>query len=182
MPIGAAVRYPACRSFALHVVTSLITGVVATTVAAPFDLIKSRTMASSDPADGFASILLRLLRHEGPLALFNGWLPTYFRLGPHAILTFPLVCARCRCCPPRTSLHARGLPPHLPADLLSRPIQTLSCFGCDFILRLHTEACSCYAPASPQTLSQVVHSSSQPSAAARTQFEAMRRWFGLDYL
>ena len=28
--------------FALHVVTSLITGVVATTVAAPFDLMKSR--------------------------------------------------------------------------------------------------------------------------------------------
>lgn len=77
-------------SFALHVVVSLITGVVATTVAAPFDLIKSRTMASSDPADGFASVLLRLLRHEGPIALFNGWLPTYFRLGPHAILTFPL--------------------------------------------------------------------------------------------
>eukprot|EP00900_Chrysochromulina_parva_P018996 jgi/Chrpa1/27098/Chrysochromulina_OHIO_Genome00011011-RA len=76
--------------FALHVVVSLITGVVATTVAAPFDLIKSRTMASSDPADGFASVLLRLLRHEGPMALFNGWLPTYFRLGPHAILTFPL--------------------------------------------------------------------------------------------
>ena len=77
--------------FALHVVTSLITGVVATTVAAPFDLIKSRTMASSNPADGFASVLVRLLRQEGPLALFNGWLPTYFRLGPHAILTFPLV-------------------------------------------------------------------------------------------
>ena len=53
-------------------------------------VIKSRTMASSDPADGFASVLLRLLRHEGPIALFNGWLPTYFRLGPHAILTFPL--------------------------------------------------------------------------------------------
>lgn len=76
--------------FGLHVVVSLITGVVATTVAAPFDLLKSRVMASADPADGFASVLLRLLRQEGPLALFNGWLPTYFRLGPHAILTFPL--------------------------------------------------------------------------------------------
>jgi len=43
--------------FGLHVVVSLITGVVATTVAAPFDLLKSRVMASADPADGFASVL-----------------------------------------------------------------------------------------------------------------------------
>ena len=76
--------------FALHVVVSLITGVVATTVAAPFDLLKSRVMASTNPADGFASVLVRLLRNEGPLSLFNGWVPTYLRLGPHAILTFPL--------------------------------------------------------------------------------------------
>jgi hypothetical protein len=35
-------------------------------------------------------VLLKLLRHEGALSLFNGWWPTYLRLGPHAILTFPL--------------------------------------------------------------------------------------------
>lgn len=82
-------RYP--DGFAMHVACSLITGVVATTVAAPFDLLKSRVMASANPADNLATVLVRLLRHEGPLALFNGWLPTYFRLGPHAILTFPLL-------------------------------------------------------------------------------------------
>ena len=81
-------HYP--DSFGLHVVTSLITGVVATTVAAPFDLLKSRVMASTNAADGFGSVLIRLLRNEGPLSLFNGWWPTYLRLGPHAILTFPL--------------------------------------------------------------------------------------------
>ena len=59
-------------------------------VAAPFDLLKSRVMASDVASDNFASVLLRLLRHEGPLALFNGWMPTYLRLGPHAVLTFPL--------------------------------------------------------------------------------------------
>ena len=47
--------YP--ESFVLHVVTSLITGVVATTVAAPFDLLKSRVMASTVASDGFASVL-----------------------------------------------------------------------------------------------------------------------------
>ena len=76
--------------FGLHVVVSLITGLVATTVAAPFDLLKSRVMASTNPADGFAAVLMRLLREEGALSLFNGWWPTYCRLGPHAILTFPL--------------------------------------------------------------------------------------------
>mmetsp|Transcript_82304 Transcript_82304/g.246756 ORF Transcript_82304/g.246756 Transcript_82304/m.246756 type:complete len:291 (+) Transcript_82304:3-875(+) len=76
--------------FAVHVVTSLITGVVATTVAAPFDLLKSRVMASDLASDTFATVLVRLLRQEGPLALFNGWMPTYLRLGPHAVLTFPL--------------------------------------------------------------------------------------------
>lgn len=67
-----------------------MTGVVATSVAAPFDLIKSRVMASDVPGDNFLTVLLRLLRHEGPGALFKGWWPTYLRLGPHAILTFPL--------------------------------------------------------------------------------------------
>ena len=65
--------------FAVHVVTSLITGVVATPVAAPFDLLKSRVMASDLATDSFATVLARLLRQEGPFALFNGWLPTYLR-------------------------------------------------------------------------------------------------------
>mmetsp|Transcript_17189 Transcript_17189/g.36405 ORF Transcript_17189/g.36405 Transcript_17189/m.36405 type:complete len:299 (-) Transcript_17189:158-1054(-) len=76
--------------FNLHVVTSLLTGVVATTVAAPFDLLKSRVMASEHAGDNLCSVLLRLCRREGVLALFNGWAPTYLRLGPHAVLTFPL--------------------------------------------------------------------------------------------
>ena len=42
--------------FAVHVVTSLITGVVATTVAAPFDLLKSRVMASDRPTDSLISV------------------------------------------------------------------------------------------------------------------------------
>ena len=79
----------------MHVVTSLITGVVATTVAAPFDLVKSRVMASDKPTDGFFAVLGRLLRHEGPLALFNGWY--YMRilcilLYAHPYTAQPTVC------------------------------------------------------------------------------------------
>jgi len=79
--------------FSLHVVTSLITGVVATTVAAPFDTLKSCVMADDGGRypRGFVDALGSLLRNEGPLALFRGWWPAYCRLGPHAILTFPLL-------------------------------------------------------------------------------------------
>lgn len=77
--------------FSLHVVTSLITGVVATTVAAPFDMLKSRVMADNGQVyKGFMSALSQVLTNEGPAALFRGWWPAYCRLGPHAILTFPL--------------------------------------------------------------------------------------------
>ncbi|KAJ1457497.1 mitochondrial carrier domain-containing protein [Pelagophyceae sp. CCMP2097] len=75
--------------FSLHLATSVITGLVATTVAAPFDTIKSRVMASS--SKGFSEALSALLRAEGPAALFSGWWPAYCRLAPHAILTFPLL-------------------------------------------------------------------------------------------
>jgi len=79
--------------FSLHVVTSLITGVVATTVAAPFDTIKSCVMADDGGKypRGFIDALQSIVRKEGPLALFRGWWPAYCRLGPHAILTFPLL-------------------------------------------------------------------------------------------
>ena len=68
----------------------LVTGVVATTVAAPFDTLKSRVMASGS-ALGVGGAARELFAREGARALFRGWLPCYFRLGPHAILTFPLL-------------------------------------------------------------------------------------------
>ena len=74
--------------FALHIVTSVITGVVATTVAAPFDTIKSRVMARGGNA---WTALRSLVAREGPAALLAGWWPAYCRLAPHAILTFPLL-------------------------------------------------------------------------------------------
>eukprot|EP00928_Gymnodinium_smaydae_P003782 TRINITY_DN11338_c0_g2_i1.p1 TRINITY_DN11338_c0_g2~~TRINITY_DN11338_c0_g2_i1.p1 ORF type:complete len:304 (+),score=37.36 TRINITY_DN11338_c0_g2_i1:44-913(+) len=81
------------ESFSLHVATSLITGVVATTVAAPFDTIKSCVMADDGGRypRGFIDAFQILVRTEGPMALFRGWFPAYCRLGPHAILTFPLL-------------------------------------------------------------------------------------------
>lgn len=32
----------------------------------------------------------RVVEEEGALILFRGWLPAYLRLGPHAIICFPV--------------------------------------------------------------------------------------------
>jgi hypothetical protein len=75
---------------ALHVAASLVTGCVAACVAAPFDLIKARAMSSARP-EGIASVLRQLAREGAlPLGLFRGLVPAYLRLGPHALIAFPI--------------------------------------------------------------------------------------------
>ena len=49
-----------------------------------------RTMNSSNP-EGPLKILYSTVRTEGVLCLFRGWLPSYLRLGPHALICFPLL-------------------------------------------------------------------------------------------
>lgn len=87
------------EGFLLHAASSLITGLVATTVAAPFDLLKSRSMndRSSTPSSGtpthkqgLVAMTRQIIREEGLVVLFRGWLPAYLRLGPHAMICFPL--------------------------------------------------------------------------------------------
>lgn len=33
-------------------------------------------------------VLTTIIRVEGPLALFKGWVPAFIRLGPHTVVTF----------------------------------------------------------------------------------------------
>ena len=77
------------EGFFLHSMASFVTGFVAATVAAPFDIIKTRTM-NSTTFEFPTSILRRLLEKEGISTLFRGWLPSYLRLGPHAMICFPV--------------------------------------------------------------------------------------------
>lgn len=85
-----SLRKNGSEPFSLHFTTSIITGIVATTVAAPFDTIKSRVMAGG-PGTNAISALSSLVKQEGIRALLSGWWPAYCRLAPHAILTFPLL-------------------------------------------------------------------------------------------
>ena len=79
------------ESVSVHIGASLITGVVASVVAAPFDLIKARAMASTGSVETISSVLQQLSREPGfPFSLFRGVVPAYFRLGPHALICFPV--------------------------------------------------------------------------------------------
>lgn len=75
------------QAVSTHIASSMTAAVVATTVAAPVDLIKSRMMASKTPGEytGVVSTFFKIARTEGPGALFKGWLSAYIRMGPHLI-------------------------------------------------------------------------------------------------
>ncbi|KAF8665155.1 hypothetical protein AX16_000620 [Volvariella volvacea WC 439] len=71
----------------LHVISSCLSGTVATTVCSPADVIRSRVMASSCDAT-VTQVLMKSLREEGPRFLFKGWTPAFIRLGPNTVLLF----------------------------------------------------------------------------------------------
>lgn len=77
---------------ALHVAASLVTGAVASVVAAPFDLIKARAMSAEGRPTSIVAVVRGLAAEGGgfPLSLFRGVVPAYLRLGPHALICFPL--------------------------------------------------------------------------------------------
>lgn len=75
----------------IHLLASIVSGLVTTTATSPVDVIKTRVMnapigAYTGPVDCF----MKLIRNEGPAALFRGWVPNYLRLGPHFIISLPL--------------------------------------------------------------------------------------------
>ena len=78
----------------LHLVSSFIAGIVAVTVTAPIDLIKTRVMSSKPLSDGTmpytgtVDCFMKTLKNEGFMALYSGWVPGWMRLGPHTIVTF----------------------------------------------------------------------------------------------
>lgn len=101
------------ESIWLHITASLVTGVVAAVVASPFDVLKSRFMAGDVDTgvsgsgvggvgrDSSSSIkgsqrrsVVRaarsLFEQHGYRVFLLGVVPSYLRLGPHALICFPL--------------------------------------------------------------------------------------------
>lgn len=71
-----------------HFTASLVSGLIATTLANPFDLLKTRMMA--DRKSGVSSFVVckDIMRFEGFRALYKGWTASYIRMGPQTTLIF----------------------------------------------------------------------------------------------
>ena len=55
---------------------------VTTTVAAPVDIVRTRQMLSPRKTSA-VSIAHGIIQKEGLRGLFKGWLPSFYRFGPH---------------------------------------------------------------------------------------------------
>lgn len=70
-----------------HFSSSLLAGLVATTICSPADVVKTRIMNATGGHNP-VEILTTAVKKEGPVFMFRGWLPSFIRLGPHTIVTF----------------------------------------------------------------------------------------------
>lgn len=80
------------KSKTTHFASSLLAGLVATTICSPIDVVKTRIMEGHSTATGKPTSSLEILRTavktEGLGFAFRGWLPSFMRLGPQTVLTF----------------------------------------------------------------------------------------------
>ena len=63
-------------------------GFVATIIASPADVMKTRLMSSPDRYTGIINCMTRTMREEGPLAFYKGFVPNFTRLAFWSIITF----------------------------------------------------------------------------------------------
>jgi solute carrier family 25 (mitochondrial uncoupling protein), member 27 len=80
---------------ALHAMSSAVAGLVAATMGAPADVIKTRIMNQPTDAQGRGTLykgtmdcLRTTIENEGAAALYKGWLPTWMRMAPWSLAFF----------------------------------------------------------------------------------------------
>jgi hypothetical protein len=72
----------------LHFISAISAGFIATIVASPFDVVKTRLMSSPDAYKGLINCFSRTLSEEGPMAFYNGFIPNFTRLGLWSAVCF----------------------------------------------------------------------------------------------
>lgn len=88
------------EGFHLHLCSSVVAGVVSTLITAPIDMIKTRLMLQQNSGsvriyrNGF-HCGYKVIRKEGPLALYKGGFAIFARLGPQTMITF-ILCEKLR--------------------------------------------------------------------------------------
>ena len=73
-------------SLQTQLIASCIAGFTASAFSLPFDLLKSRMQDASKAYTGVVDCLMQVLRNEGVLALWTGFMPYYMRTAPHAMI------------------------------------------------------------------------------------------------
>lgn len=76
-----------------HFIASMFSGLVTTAASMPVDIAKTRIqnmkMVDGKPEyKGASDVIIKVVKNEGIFALWKGFTPYYFRLGPHTVLTF----------------------------------------------------------------------------------------------
>ncbi|XP_020895834.1 mitochondrial substrate carrier family protein ucpB isoform X2 [Exaiptasia diaphana] len=79
----------------LHVVSSFVAGLVAAGATSPVDVVKTRIMNQATDSKGRPKIysgitdcFIKIIKNEGFLGLYKGFIPNWMRIGPHTIVTF----------------------------------------------------------------------------------------------
>ena len=72
----------------LHFICGFMAGFVATVIASPADVVKTRLMSSPDSYTGVVNAFTRMLAEEGPGAFYKGFIPNFFRLSIWSITAF----------------------------------------------------------------------------------------------
>jgi len=70
-----------------HLLSSFIAGSVATGLAQPIDVLKTRAMNSKPGEFRSPGHLFMFTLRQGPMTFFKGFVPAFIRLGPHTVIT-----------------------------------------------------------------------------------------------
>ena len=74
------------------VLCGFFSALVTTTVSAPVDLIRTRIMVTTaHNSPHMTDIIRSIYRTEGFRGFFRGWLPSFYRFGPHFTISWPLI-------------------------------------------------------------------------------------------
>lgn len=71
-----------------HFTSSMIAGLVTTTITNPLDVVKTRMFVSGSKYNGALQCAQDVFRKDGLLGFMKGWSASYARLGPHTVIMF----------------------------------------------------------------------------------------------
>lgn len=72
----------------LHFICGFMAGFVATVIASPADVVKTRLMSSPDSYSGVVNAFTRMMAEEGPKAFYKGFFANFMRLSLWSISCF----------------------------------------------------------------------------------------------